>query len=154
MVLTTESTQDAVELIDVMAMGRGDLGYGPEGIGLMPGGEGLVMPQGKDIFIHACREMVAATRTIAERSEIGLDDLSLIVMHQANKRILDRAVDLMNVPSHRVPVTIDKLGNTGCAGVAITYGRYSSTLPRGGWAALVTFGGGYSVGAALLRRGS
>lgn len=144
----------AVEIVDVHTVGRGDLGRGPEGINMIASGDGLVMPHGKDIFVHACREMVAATLGILERNALQLGDLTMLVPHQANKRIIDCVIDHLKMPNLKVPMTIAELGNTGCAGVAITYHRNAHVLTVGRYAVLVTFGGGYSTGAALLRRAS
>jgi 3-oxoacyl-[acyl-carrier-protein] synthase-3 len=133
-------------------VGRANLGRGPEGINMIPNRDGLVMLHGKDIFIHACREMVAATREIVEHNGVRLQDVTMLVPHQANKRIIDCVSHHLEMPTLQVPMTIAELGNTGCAGVAITYHRNAHLLGPGQLAVLVTFGGGYSTGAALLRR--
>ncbi|HLS81216.1 MAG TPA: 3-oxoacyl-[acyl-carrier-protein] synthase III C-terminal domain-containing protein [Steroidobacter sp.] len=75
-----------------------------------------------------------------------------LVPHQANKRILDHVAQDLALPAERLALTIDTLGNTGCASVAITLHRYADRVAPGEYAVLATFGGGYSVGAALLRR--
>jgi len=76
----------------------------------------------------------------------------LLVPHQANLRILQVVGEKLAIPPERVAVTIDRLGNTGSASVPITLHRNQSRIPAGGRALLVSFGGGYSVGAALLER--
>lgn len=152
LLITKASTHGAVEIVDVHTVGRADMGRGPEGINMIPRREGLVMPYGKDIFMNACREMVAATRGIVARNELELKDISVLVPHQANKRIIDCVTQHLNTPTLQVPMTIAELGNTGCAGVAITWHRNAHLLTAGQHAVLVTFGGGYSTGAALLRR--
>lgn len=152
MLLAGEPAGQAMEIVDVKAAGRAHIGRGPEGITMTPHGDGLVMLYGKDIFMHACREMVAAASEIVERNDIPLEDVRLLVPHQANKRIIDCVIEHMKLPPERVASTIAELGNTGCASVAITYHRNWQRLAPGQTGVLVTFGGGYSVGAALLRR--
>lgn len=152
MLITGEPAGQAVEIVDVRAMGRAHIGRGPEGITLTPHGDGLVMLYGKDIFMHACREMVAAASEIVGRNNVLLEDVRLIVPHQANKRIIDCVIEHLKVPPERVASTIAQLGNTGCASVAITYHRHWQQLAPGELGVLVTFGGGYSAGAALVRR--
>lgn len=142
----------AVEVVDVRAVGRADIGRGPEAIEMTPHGEGLVMHHGKDIFAHACREMVAATSNILQRNDVQLRDVCLLVPHQANQRIIDCVAEHLEFPSERVAMTIAELGNTGCASVAITYHRNWQRLIPGQAGVLVTFGGGYSAGAALVKR--
>ena len=154
LLITKEAIPRAVQIVDVRTVGRANLGRGPEGINMIPHRDGLVMLHGKDIFIHACREMVAATREIVEQNGARLEEVSMLVPHQANKRIIDCVSQHLQVESLHVPMTIAELGNTGCAGVAITYHRNAHLLRSGQLAVLVTFGGGYSTGAALLRRGS
>ena len=153
LVIGKQRDGSAVEIVDVRTAGRANLGRGAEGINMIPKRDGLVMLHGKDIFIHACREMVAATREIVEHNGVRLEDVAMLVPHQANKRIIDCVSLHLGVATLRVPMTIAQLGNTGCAGVAITYHRNAHLLGPGELAVLVTFGGGYSTGAALLRRG-
>lgn len=152
MVLSREPLGQGMEVVDVRAVGRADVGRGPEGIKMTPHKDGLVMLYGKDIFMHACREMVAVTQDILERNRIAVEDVRLLVPHQANKRIIDCVLEHLQLPSQRVAMTIAELGNTGCASVAITYHRSWQSLAAGQIGVLVTFGGGYSAGAALIRR--
>jgi len=152
LVIGKQGDSQAVEILDVRTVGRANLGRGPEGINMIPNRDGLVMLHGKDIFIHACREMVAATREIVAHNGVRLQDVAMLVPHQANKRIIDCVSHHLEMPTLQVPMTIAELGNTGCAGVAITYHRNAHLLGPGQLAVLVTFGGGYSTGAALLRR--
>lgn len=140
------------EVIDVQTKGLADLGDGPESISLNPAGAGLVMRHGKQVFAHACHEMAAATREILARNGLNIEHVRLLVPHQANKRIIDHVAKALEIPPERAALTISELGNTGCAGVAITLHRFSHTVAAGEHVVLVTFGGGYSSGAALLRR--
>jgi 3-oxoacyl-[acyl-carrier-protein] synthase-3 len=141
-----------MHVVDVSAHGLADLGHGPEGIQMTPHAGGLVMRYGKDIFMHACREMVAATRAMLERNRVSLNDLKLVVPHQANQRIIKCVMEHLGLAEDRVAMIIGNTGNTGCASVAITYHRYWQAVAPGEYALLVTFGGGYSAGAALLNR--
>jgi 3-oxoacyl-[acyl-carrier-protein] synthase-3 len=152
LVIGKEASGQGVEIVDVRAVGRADIGRGPDGIRMIPHREGLVMFYGKDIFIHACREMVAAAHGILDRHHIALDEIQLLIPHQANKRIIDCVVEHLKLPPDRLALTIGELGNTGCASVAITYHRNWPRLLRGQMGIMVTFGGGYSAGAALLKK--
>lgn len=152
LVITREASGQSVEIVDVRAVGRADIGRGPEGIRMIPHREGLVMLYGKDIFMHACREMVAAASDILAKHGIALEDMQLLIPHQANKRIIDCVVEHLKLPAERAALTIGELGNTGCASVAITYHRSWRRLARGAYGAIVTFGGGYSAGAALIKK--
>lgn len=140
------------EILDVRTRGLADIGHGPESISLNPQAEGLVMRHGKEVFARACHEMANATRSILANNGLGIEDVRLLVPHQANKRIIDHVAHDLGLPGDRAAITITELGNTGCASVAITLHRYASTVAQGEYVVLVTFGGGYSVGSALLRR--
>jgi 3-oxoacyl-[acyl-carrier-protein] synthase-3 len=152
LIVGKEPKGHGIEIVDVHAVGRADIGRGPEGIRMIPHREGLVMLYGKDIFVHACREMVAAAQHILERHRVSLEEVQLLIPHQANKRIIDCVVEHMKLAADRVALTVGELGNTGCASVAITYHRNWQKLTKGQIGVMVTFGGGYSAGAALLKK--
>lgn len=146
------STHGVLRLVDVETCGLGDLGGGPDAVYLHPRGAGLVMPMGKDVFFHACREIEAAARQILVRNGLHLDDVRLFVPHQANDRIITHVQERLGLSDERVARTIGDLGNTGCAGAPIALMRHQARIGTGEWALMVTFGGGYSMGAALFRR--
>jgi 3-oxoacyl-[acyl-carrier-protein] synthase-3 len=139
------------EVLRVATQGLAGQGHGPEAISLTAK-SGLTMPHGREVFARACEEMTAAVRAILGSGGMGIDAIRLLVPHQANKRIIDHIGEALGLPSERVALTIDTLGNTGCASVAISLHRFAGRVAPGELAVLVTFGGGYSVGAALLRR--
>jgi 3-oxoacyl-[acyl-carrier-protein] synthase-3 len=149
-----DATQAHFEVVDVRTKGLADQGRGPEAISLEPRDSGLVMRHGREVFARACEEMAIATRDILDANRLGIDDVSLFVPHQANKRIIDHVADALGLPAERVAMTITHSGNMGCASVAIAMHRHGYALTRRQYAVLVTFGGGYSVGASLFRRRS
>jgi 3-oxoacyl-[acyl-carrier-protein] synthase III len=138
------------EVLDIETKGLGDLGRGPEAVSLRREA-GLQMPYGREVFAQASEEMARAIRSVLSGRGLRGDDVRLMVAHQANRRILDRVAGEFGFSPERVALTIDSLGNTGCASVAITLHRYVPQIRRGELVVLATFGGGYSVGAALLR---
>ncbi len=151
-VVGASSEGQQMELVDVESVGLATLGHGPEGIQMLPHGGGLTMTHGRDIFMHACREMASIAQLILDRNSVRPSEVRILVPHQANKRIIDCVMEHMQFPAERVALTVDSLGNTGCASVAITYHRHWQQVRPGEYALLVTFGGGYSAGAALLRK--
>lgn len=151
-VFSGDATHAHFEVIDIRTKGLADQGRGPEAISLEPRDSGLVMRHGREIFTQACEAMSAATRDILTANQLGIEDVSLFVPHQANKRIIDHVAENLGLPAERVALTITHSGNMGCASVAIALHRYGYALSRTQYAVLVTFGGGYSVGASLFRR--
>ena len=135
---------------DVWTAGLAHVGVGPEGVALRPRAGGLVMPNGRDVFIQACEGMEAAARLVLERNGLRPDELRLLVPHQANQRIMDHVAAKLAINPEHVASTIANYGNTGCASALITLEHYQQQLQAGDLALVVTFGGGYSAGAALL----
>lgn len=152
LLLSREKMPDGIELIDVTTAGLACVGHGPAAIGLRVEGGGLVMPHGRDVFQHACKSMVDAARAMLRANEMSVSDLHLLIPHQANKRILDRVASDLALPTDRLVTSLRHLGNTGCASVGIALHLNQHRLKAQERALLVTFGGGYSVGTALLQR--
>jgi 3-oxoacyl-[acyl-carrier-protein] synthase III len=137
---------------DVWTAGLGHVGLGPEGVALRPHAQGLVMPNGKDVFLQACAGMETAARLVLERNGLQASDVRLLVPHQANQRIMDHVAERLDMEPGRLASTIAHYGNTGCASAIITLVQHQHRLAAGELALIVTFGGGYSAGAALLQK--
>ena len=58
------------------------------GVCLRPKEDGITMPDGRDVFIHACRYMIHALNNSLENSGLQREDISKFICHQANKRIV------------------------------------------------------------------
>ncbi|MFN2317903.1 MAG: 3-oxoacyl-ACP synthase III family protein [Gemmatimonadales bacterium] len=140
-----------LEVVDVATAGLANVGRGCEGVHLRPLEDGLVMPFGRDVFTTACEEMEAQARGMLDRNGLAPADLRLLVPHQANQRIHDRLAVALALDPCRVASTMASLGNTGCASTLITLHNQLQFLDAGDYVLLVTFGGGYSAGCALLR---
>ena len=137
---------------DVWTAGLGHVGMGPEGVSLRPREQGLVMPNGKDVFIQACEGMEAAARLLLARNGLQSRDVRLLVPHQANQRIMDHVAERLDMDPGQLASSIAHYGNTGCASAIITLVQHQQQLAPGELALMVTFGGGYSAGAALLQK--
>ncbi len=86
--------------------------------------------------------------------QVSLDDLDLVIPHQANQVMLDRIFERLGVPVEKRMVTIGETGNTVAASIPIALDRARRTSPRwrpGALVALATLGGGYSGGVAFYR---
>jgi 3-oxoacyl-[acyl-carrier-protein] synthase-3 len=108
---------------------------------------------GREIFKFAVRNMVGICRTMLERNRLALADVDLIIPHQANLRIIEAVAERLPVDSGRVFVNIQHIGNTSAASLplAMTEAWRTGRLRPGMKALLVTFGGGLTWSAALLR---
>jgi len=142
----------SLRVISTLTRGRAELGRGPLAVSMRPRAGGLQMPHGREVFHHAVVEMEQIGREILGAAGLAPADLSLLVPHQANLRILQALAEKLGIDAARVAVSIDALGNTGSASIPITLHRNDARIPAGGKVLLLSFGGGYSVGAALLER--
>jgi 3-oxoacyl-[acyl-carrier-protein] synthase-3 len=150
--MSKEKTPDTfMQILDVTTAGLGHLGVGPQGVYLSVKDEGLVMPNGRDVFQHACRAMEDLSRELLQKHKLTVNDVRLLVAHQANGRIISHVAETLGLKTEQVANTVQTLGNTGCASVPISLYRYRHMLRSGDYVLLVAFGGGYSSGAALAK---
>ena len=82
-----------------------------------------------------------------------ISDLKYIILHQANKRIIDHVIEKYNIDPDKVPMNIEKYGNTSSSTVPILLHELitANKLHRGDLIALAGFGSGFGYGAAVLR---
>ncbi|MBT9393080.1 ketoacyl-ACP synthase III [Hymenobacter sp. NST-14] len=137
---------------DIRTGGAGNIGKANESVTLKPVERGIVMPYGKDVFIHACTYMTRVTQQILEKNQLSVDDVTYLIPHQANLRITKNVLQQLGLPEDRAVSNIEELGNTGCAGAAIALASTWPDLHPGNHVVVTVFGGGYSYGAMLLER--
>jgi 3-oxoacyl-[acyl-carrier-protein] synthase-3 len=121
---------------------------------LEPEQPGLVM-RGREVFKFAVTSICDDVRAMCEESGVALQDVDHFVFHQANKRILDAAVERLGIPGDRVAVTIQNTGNVSSACIPLTLDRLnrSGALKPGELVCCSGFGAGLVVGTVLLRWG-
>ncbi len=144
-------SENDMEIADIITYGHAEEGQGPEGVMLHPWDGGIKMPFGKDVFIHAVKHMRLRVEELLERNGYTLNDISFLIPHQANTRIMDNVAENLGVPKEKVFVNISELGNTGCPSSAIALSQNLDRIKKGDILALTVFGGGYSSGALLLK---
>lgn len=109
-------------------------------------------PVVKSFAIRACSD---AIRQVCARGGVAVQDLAYIIPHQANGRIIEMAMRELRLPLNRAFVNLSKYGNTATASIPLAMRDFIlSKLPMppvGAPIVLVTFGGGLSWGALLLR---
>jgi 3-oxoacyl-[acyl-carrier-protein] synthase-3 len=116
---------------------------------------GTIKMEGKEVFRRAVRIMVDSAQKSMRHAGVTPDDISLIVPHQANIRIIDAACDRLGIPMERAAVVLDRTGNTSSASIplaladALDHGR----VQHGDLVLLVGFGGGMTAGSCVLRWG-
>lgn len=109
---------------------------------------------GPRVYREVAPMVVEVIQSLLERARCSTDDIRLFMFHQPSRTFLRGiARRLLNDedPWNRVPVHLERLGNTSSCGVAICLVENDTLQPRE-LTCLAAFGGGYTVGATLLRR--
>jgi len=113
----------------------------------------FIKMMGRDVFRYAVRAMEDAITAVLEKEGLSIADISLIVPHQANIRILKSLADHLHVPLEKIYINVHKYGNTSAATVPIAMDEANreGRLQQGDLLLICTFGGGFTWGAALIR---
>ena len=114
----------------------------------------FIQMKGKEVFKIAVREMERAAREILEQTNLTIDQIDLIVPHQANGRIIESIAKTFNYTTlDRVCVNLDRYGNTSSASIpiALDEARRAGRVAPGGTTLLLAFGAGLTYGSALVR---
>jgi len=116
-------------------------------------GTDKILMSGSDVFKIAVREMGNAARIVLEKSGLTADDISLVIPHQANLRIIEAMVKRLGIGMDRVFLNIDRYGNTSAASVplALDEANRQGRLKPGDIVMMVAFGGGLIWGSALVK---
>ena len=114
---------------------------------------GIIKMNGQGVFKHAVEKMVESIRKIVKKNHYTLDDLKLIVPHQANCRILSLVSEKLGVPENKFMLTIGKHANTSSASIplALDVAIKTKRIKKGDLIALEALGGGLTWGSALLK---
>jgi 3-oxoacyl-[acyl-carrier-protein] synthase-3 len=116
-------------------------------------GTDKILMNGSDIFKVAVREMGKAAVKVVEDAGIQPSDISLVVPHQANIRIIEALMKRLKLGMDKVYLNIEKYGNTSSASVplALDEANRLGKIHPGDYVLMVAFGGGLIWGAALVR---
>jgi 3-oxoacyl-[acyl-carrier-protein] synthase III len=112
-----------------------------------------VHQDGGPVFKTAVRKMYELSDALLKRNNVTVDDIACFIPHQANRRIILSTAEKLGMNLDRVVINIDRFGNTTAATIplAMQTGLEEGKLKKGDNVLLAAFGGGYTVGAALLR---
>ena len=116
-------------------------------------GEHFIKMGGREVFKHAVTNMSRIIDELLARNGVTSDQISLVIPHQANQRIIAAIQEKLGLPLDKVFLNVDKYGNTSAAsiGVALDEAARSGRLRPGDLIVLVAFGAGFTWGASLLR---
>ena len=116
---------------------------------------GTLYMDGKEVFRKAVRVVVESAERAMADAGLGPDDVSLLVPHQANLRIIVAACQRLGIPEERTVVVIDRYGNTSSASIPLAlHDAISNDRVHDGDNLLLTgFGGGMTWASAVLALG-
>ena len=117
-----------------------------------PVGEKLKM-RGRETFKLAIKSMETASKKVLEKANLTLDDIKLVIPHQANIRIIKALAERLNLPEEKVFSNIHKYGNTSAASIPIAmYEAWKEKkISKGDYILLTAFGGGLTWGSIVLK---
>ncbi len=116
---------------------------------------GFIQMEGKEVFRRAVRIMVdSATKSMAAAG-VTTDDITMVVPHQANIRIIEAACQRLGLPMEKCAIVLDRTGNTSSASIplALADGLDANRVQPGDLVLLVGFGAGMTAASAVLRWG-
>ena len=114
---------------------------------------GNIYMDGRGVFKHAVEKMTSSIKEIAARNNMTLDDIALIVPHQANYRILSLVAEKLNIPDDKFMLTIGEHANTSSASIplALDVALKQGKIHKGDNIILEALGGGLTWGAVLVK---
>ena len=112
-----------------------------------------IQMNGREVFKLGVRLMPEAAERALKKADVTVDEIDLLIPHQANLRIIEAVGQRLGVPREKVYVNVDKYGNTSAATVIIALDEaiQQGRAKPGDLILLVTFGAGLTWGSTLLR---
>lgn len=132
----------------------------PAGGSLMPASketvenrQHFIQMNGREVFKHAVKIMGEKSFEVIERYGITPNEISLLIPHQANTRIIESVAKRLKLPMEKVFVNIEKYGNTSSASIPIALDEAlkAGKIKKGDYILFVAFGAGLTWGATLVK---
>ncbi len=113
----------------------------------------FVHQDGGSVYKVAVRKMAELSERVLKNNDLQGSDIDTFIPHQANRRIIEATADRLGMDLARVVINIDRYGNTTAATIplAMDTALAEGTLKKRNLVLLASFGGGYTIGATLLR---
>jgi len=116
-------------------------------------GRQFIQMDGRAVFKWAVNLLVDSVRSVIAGAGLTTDDLALVILHQANRRILDAAAETLGIAPQKMVINLDRYGNTSAGSIPLALDEVLACgrLRRGDAVLLSGFGAGLSWGTAVLR---
>jgi 3-oxoacyl-[acyl-carrier-protein] synthase-3 len=108
---------------------------------------------GRSVFVWAVRVVEDSIRDVLTAANVNSSQVSAIILHQANIRIIDAAIKSLDLPKERVFVNLDRYGNTSAASIPLVLddAYQQGAIHKGDLVLLCGFGAGLTWGTSLIR---
>ena len=111
----------------------------------------FVYQEGAAVYKFAVTNMAEVAAQIAERNNLSPKDITWLVPHQANKRIIDATAQRIGITEDRIMMNIERYGNTTAGTIPLLLWDYEKKLKKGDNLIMAAFGGGFTWGAVYLK---
>ncbi len=115
--------------------------------------EHTVYQEGQNVYKYAVTNMAEASAQVMERNNLTGEDVSWLIPHQANLRIIDAVVNRTHVDYSKVCININRYGNTSAASIPLCLWDWEKKFKKGQNIILTAFGAGFTWGAVYLKWG-
>lgn len=113
--------------------------------------EHYLYQEGQSVFKFAVKGMADVSYELMEKNKLNANDISWLVPHQANLRIIDATANRMGLSKDKVMINIQKYGNTTAATIPLCLAEWEPKLKKGENIILAAFGGGFTWGATWVK---
>ena len=113
--------------------------------------EHYVYQEGSAVFKFAVKKMAHVAKEIMDKNDLKGSDVTWLVPHQANKRIIDATAKLIRVPNDKIMMNISRYGNTTGGTIPLCLWDYESQLKKGDNLICAAFGGGFTWASVYLK---
>jgi 3-oxoacyl-[acyl-carrier-protein] synthase-3 len=110
-----------------------------------------VYQEGSAVYKFAVTNMAEVAAQVAERNNLTKENISWLVPHQANKRIIDATASRVGIAEDHVMMNIERYGNTTAGTIPLLLWDYETKLKKGDNLLMAAFGGGFTWGAVYVK---
>jgi 3-oxoacyl-[acyl-carrier-protein] synthase-3 len=110
-----------------------------------------VYQEGSAVYKFAVTNMADVAAQVAERNSLTKENISWLVPHQANKRIIDATASRVGISEDHVMMNIERYGNTTAGTIPLLLWDYEKKLKKGDNLLMAAFGGGFTWGAVYVK---
>jgi 3-oxoacyl-[acyl-carrier-protein] synthase-3 len=114
---------------------------------------GFITMEGKEVFKHAVEKMSKSVLAVLDKAGLKIENVDLLVPHQANLRILNSVATRLKIPNEKVVLTVQNHANTSAASIplALDFASKNGKIKSGDVVVLEALGGGLTWGSIVLR---